>query len=151
MSSLDNPKVLVTILILFGIGYGSWTFYQNSQSRNPHWQIDRMNSRNFPPHRVNVWSAPHPPTAGEITVIVEYDFVNLMNSEVGTVNLTLEKADGTRQKSSTASYRTSGRHRERYTASFTIEEPGKWDMGINTNWEGKTSKSTLQIQVDDKY
>lgn len=152
MVSLDSPKVFIGIILLVGIGYGGWTFYQQSQSQTPQWQLGKTGAQNFPPHRVNLWSRPHPIQTGKVTFVVEYDFVDLMNSKVGTVSYKLLKPDSSSDPVSetTAKFRESGPYRDRYHGTVTVPEPGQWILEITATWKQKTSVSQFEVTANRK-
>lgn len=149
MDSFDNPRIIIGLILVVSLTYGGWVFYENSQSQDPDWQVDKTQSRNFPPHRVNLWSEPSPPEPGKVTFVVEYDFVNLMNKKVDEVRYILEKTGEPTEQigSTTAEYADSGQYRERYYGSIEVPEPGNWNLTVEGDLENKTSTSTFELMI----
>lgn len=149
MTSLDSPKIVIVLILLLGVGYGGWVFLENSQSQNPHWQIDKTNSRGFPPHRLNIWSEPNPPIPGTVTISVGLDFVNLMNDRIDAVRFSLidPGQPGSPLDRTRAEFRETGPYRSRYTAPVKIPEPGRWILQIHADWKNYKSTSELELTV----
>lgn len=145
MNVLDRPNVIVTLIAVLGIGYGVWSFLEHSRSSDPHWQ--NFVRKNAPPHRVNVWSDPHPPRTGEVTFGVEFDYVNLMNDRVDELELTLTSPNENTTRSLSPTFREAGTYEGRYRTSVEVEEPGSWTLEVRSRIEGNTTMSRFEIDV----
>lgn len=149
MASLDSPRTLILLILLVGVAYGGWVFFQNSQSQNPHWQIDQTRSGDFPPHRLNLWSDPNPPEPGETTFSVNLDFVNLMNDEIGSVRYELIDPENPTDvvRETATEYRETGPYRGRYAGAIDIPAAGEWILRIRSDWKDRSSTSEINITV----
>jgi len=148
MKVLDRPNVIALLLVLLALGYGGWTVYQQTSSANPDQQV--FVREGVPPHRLNLWTRPQPAETGEVTVIIEFDFVNLMNDQVDNLRLELTDPDNENRITLRPTFSETGSYEGRYHASTTLEKPGKWNLTVISTMSGTTKKTDFEVPVQSE-
>jgi hypothetical protein len=148
MKVLDRPNVIALLLVLLALGYGGWTVYQQTSSANPDQQV--FVREGVPPHRLNLWTRPQPAEVGEVTFVIEFDFVNLMNDQVDNLKLELSGPDNGDRRTLRPTFSETGAYEGRYHVSTTLEQSGKWSLTVNSTMSGTTKETNFEVPVQSE-
>lgn len=145
-SSAINPNWFILFIVVVGLGYGYWVFSNQTASTNPHWQ-QYVNTETLPSHRVNLWTEPYPVRSGQVRFTVQFDFVDFMDSEVGSAQLILSSPEGDRFEFRLEAVEDTDRGLV-YETTATMQRTGRWMARIKMSYQGQSNVTQFTIPIE---